>query len=60
MRKVGAHRLTYGSDVPYQSPAVEQLKLKVIGMTPEQENEVFGGTARRIWKIDRLEKIDLI
>ena len=56
VRKVGAHRLTYGSDVPYQSPAVEQLKLKVIGMTQEQENEVFGGTARRIWKIDHLEK----
>jgi len=31
---------------------VEQLKLKVIGLTSEQEGLVFGGTAKKIWKID--------
>ncbi|MEG2263872.1 MAG: amidohydrolase family protein [Acinetobacter sp.] len=52
IRKVGAQRLTYGSDVPYQSPAVEQMKLKVIGLTPEQEAQVFYKTAMKIWKIN--------
>lgn len=49
IRKVGADRLTYGSDVPYQSPAVEQLKLRVIGLTPEQERQVFYETAKKLW-----------
>ncbi len=49
VRKVGVDRLTYGSDVPYQSPAVEQLKLEVIGLTPEQERQVFFETAKKLW-----------
>lgn len=49
IRQVGANRLTYGSDVPYQSPAVEQLKLKVIGLSPEQERQVFYETAKKLW-----------
>ena len=52
VRQVGTDRLTYGSDVPYQSPAVEQLKLKVIGLTPAEEEKVFAKNALRIWKID--------
>lgn len=49
IRKVGANRLTYGSDVPYQAPTVEQLKLRVIGLTPEQEEQVFYKTAFELW-----------
>ncbi len=52
VRQVGTDRLTYGSDVPYQSPAVEQLKLKVIGLTPAEEEKVFAKNALRIWNID--------
>ena len=52
VRKVGADRLTYGSDVPYQSPAVEQLKLRVIGLSPEEERMVFFENAARIWGVE--------
>ncbi|MBK8022824.1 MAG: amidohydrolase family protein [Chloroflexi bacterium] len=49
--EVGIDRITYGSDVPYQSPAVEQLKLQVLGLSDEQLEQVFRLNAMKIWKI---------
>ena len=51
IRNVGADRLTYGSDVPYQSPRVEQEKLRVIGLSEEELDLVFRRNAARIWGI---------
>lgn len=51
LNHVGMDRLTYGSDTPYQSPEVEQLKLKVIGLTEAEQEKVFSLNARRIWRI---------
>ncbi len=51
INQVGADRLTYGSDTPYQSPEVEQLKLKVIGLSDEELKKVFRKNAERIWRI---------
>jgi predicted TIM-barrel fold metal-dependent hydrolase len=51
IREVGVHKLTYGSDVPYQSPAVEQLKLRVLGLNEDELEHVFRLTAMKIWRI---------
>ena len=55
IRNVSVDRLQYGTDVPYQSPAVEQLKLKVIGLSDEELEKVFWRNAARIWRIDRAQ-----
>lgn len=54
VREVGAERLTYGSDVPYQSPQVEQQKLRVIELSDEELTLVFRSNAARIWGIDTM------
>ncbi|NLC52300.1 MAG: amidohydrolase [Firmicutes bacterium] len=52
IKEVGIDRITYGSDVPYQSTAVEQLKLHVIGLSEEDKEKVFWKNAARIWRLD--------
>ena len=49
IKEVGPDRLTYGSDTPYQSPRVEQEKLRVIGLSDEDLEKVFSKNAARIW-----------
>ena len=56
IRNVSVDRLQYGSDVPYQSPRVEQEKLRVIGLSEEELEKVFWRNAARIWGIDRAEE----
>jgi predicted TIM-barrel fold metal-dependent hydrolase len=51
VREVGASRLTYGSDAPYQSPLVEQNKCRVIDLTPGELDQVLFANAARIWKM---------
>jgi predicted TIM-barrel fold metal-dependent hydrolase len=49
--QVSAGRLMYGSDAPYQSAAVEQLKLREIGLNDAQLNAVFRENAIKVWGI---------
>lgn len=53
VRNVSVDRLLYGSDVPYQSPLVEQQKLRVIGLDEDQLEAVFWRNATRVWGLDR-------
>ena len=53
VRKVSADRLMYGSDVPYQSPRVEQLKLQVIGLEAEAIEKTLWRNAARVWRVGR-------
>jgi len=55
IKNVSADRLLYGTDVPYQSPAVEQMKLKVIGLSDQDLEKVFWRNAARVWGIERTE-----
>ena len=55
IRNVSVDRLQYGSDVPYQSPRVEQEKLRVIGLNEEDLEKVFWRNAARIWGVDSAE-----
>ncbi len=49
IKEIGPERLTYGSDTPYQSPRVEQEKLRVIELSDADLEKVFRKNARRIW-----------
>jgi predicted TIM-barrel fold metal-dependent hydrolase len=49
--EVGVERLCYGSDAPYQSPRIEQEKLRVIGLSNDQLETVLRRNAVRIWGI---------
>jgi uncharacterized protein len=53
IRNVSVDRLHYGSDVPYQSPRVEQEKLRVIGLNEDELERVLWRNAARVWGIDR-------
>lgn len=52
INEVGADRITYGSDGPYQSTAVEMQKLHAIGLDETQLKKVFRENALKIWHID--------
>jgi predicted TIM-barrel fold metal-dependent hydrolase len=56
VRNVGADRLTYGSDVPYQSPRVEQEKLRVLELSDGELELVFRRNAARIWGIPEADE----
>lgn len=51
IREVGIERVCYGSDVPYQSPAVEQLKLRVIGLSDAELQAALHDNAARVWGV---------
>lgn len=51
IEEVSSEKLMYGSDAPYQSAAVEQLKLREIGLTEQQLEQVFRTNAMRVWNI---------
>ena len=52
INEVGVDRITYGSDGPYQSTAVEMQKLHAIGLDETQLKKVFRENALKIWHID--------
>ncbi len=49
---VGADRLMYGSDAPFQSPRVERVKVEECRFTDEQLELIFHVNAKRIWGFD--------
>jgi len=51
IEQVSAEKLMYGSDAPYQSAAVEQLKLKEIGLSDSELEFVFRKNAIKVWGI---------
>ncbi len=49
VREVGAQKMLYGSDAPFQSPKVEQLKLLECDFTPEELRQIFSENAKKVW-----------
>ncbi|MCS5497088.1 amidohydrolase family protein [Cnuibacter physcomitrellae] len=49
VQKVGADRVMYGSDGPWHEPRVEQLKVQLAGLSPEDLDAVMHGTAQRLF-----------
>lgn len=53
IRNVSPERLTYGSDSPFQSPMIEQLKLLECGLTADELKLVFSENAKKIWGLPK-------
>jgi len=49
VREVGAHKMLYGSDAPFQSPKVEQMKILECDLSPEELRLIFSENAKRVW-----------
>lgn len=48
IKRAGARKLIFGSDGPWLHPEVELHKIRVIGLTPEEEAHILGGNIRRL------------
>jgi predicted TIM-barrel fold metal-dependent hydrolase len=52
VRRVGPGRLVFGSDGPWLHPALELAKIRLLGLTSDEEALVVGGNLRRILRLD--------
>lgn len=48
IRRAGAHKVIFGSDGPWLHPGVELAKIRLLGLSPQQEVLVLGGNLERI------------
>jgi predicted TIM-barrel fold metal-dependent hydrolase len=48
IKRAGAHKLLFGSDGPWLHPAVELYKIRMLGLSPENEAMVLG---RNTWQL---------
>jgi len=49
IERLGCDRLLFGSDVPLHHPSVMLQRLKVIGLSPDEEDKVLSGNAQRLY-----------
>jgi len=49
VREIGAHRVLYGSDLPFHNPHVEMEKVRMAEMTEAERSLVLGGNAARMF-----------
>jgi predicted TIM-barrel fold metal-dependent hydrolase len=52
VRRAGPGKLVFGSDGPYLHPGVELAKIRLLGLSPQDEALVLGGNARRLFRLD--------
>jgi len=48
IKRAGAEKVLFGSDVPWLHPGVEQAKIHLLGLPPDQEALVAGGNIGRL------------
>ena len=48
VKRVGADRVVYGSDMPFGVPDIEMMKIRVCDITPEEKDWVLGDSMARI------------
>lgn len=48
VRRVGADRVIYGSDMPFGLPEIEMMKVRVCEITEEEKEMVLGANVKRI------------
>lgn len=51
VRKVGADRVIYGSDMPFGLPEIEMMKVRVCDISEEEKELVLGGNISRILEV---------
>jgi predicted TIM-barrel fold metal-dependent hydrolase len=44
VKRVGADRVVYASDMPFGIPEIEMLKVRVCDITPEEKEMVLGNS----------------
>ncbi|MBE9473892.1 MAG: amidohydrolase family protein [Chloroflexi bacterium] len=49
VRKVGADRLLFGTDAPFQSPKVERIKVEECRLSDHELELIFYKNAKRVW-----------
>jgi len=49
LKEIGSERMMYGTDAPFQSPRVEQLKVRVAANNEKELNDIFYNTAEKVW-----------
>ena len=49
VERAGAHKVLYGSDVPFHHPQVEMLKIRLSGLSEELIERVFATNARSVF-----------
>ncbi len=52
VKRVGADRVIYGSDMPFGIPEVEMMKIHLSDITPEEKEMVLGANIARILKLE--------
>ena len=48
VREIGASRVLYGSDLPFNDPAFEMAKIQYANMTPDDRKMVLGESAKKL------------
>lgn len=48
VQRTGAHKILFGSDGPWLHPGLELVKLRALGLSPEDERLVLGGNFLRL------------
>ena len=48
VKRAGPRKLLFGSDGPWLHPGVELHKIRLLGLSPEDEAMILGGNARRL------------
>lgn len=48
VREIGAHRVLYGSDMPFHNPAFEMARIQYANISDEEKKMVLGESARRL------------
>jgi predicted TIM-barrel fold metal-dependent hydrolase len=48
VKRAGPHKLLFGSDGPWLHPGVELHKIRLLGLSPQQEALILGGNAMRL------------
>ena len=48
VKRVGANRVVYGSDMPFGVPEIEMMKVRLADITPEEKGLVLGDSMARV------------
>ena len=51
VKRVGAERVVYGSDMPFGIPEIEMMKIQLCDISPEEKDMVLGENVTRILRI---------
>jgi uncharacterized protein len=48
VKEIGAHRVLYGSDIPFHDPAFDMARIEYARITPEEKKLIMGENAKKL------------